>query len=54
MYSKERKYAESKMASTVNTEDGRKLTGCMVYCLRADAGRLMFGWFELTGAEKKT
>ena len=41
------------MASTVNTEDGRKLTGCMVYCLRADAGRLMFGWFELTGAEKK-
>ena len=41
------------MTSTVNKEDGRKLTGCMVYCLRANAGRPMFGWFELTDAEKK-
>ena len=41
------------MDSTVNKEEGRKLTGCMVYCLRANAGRPMFGWFELTAAEKQ-
>ena len=41
------------MTSTVNKEDGRNLTRCMLYCLRADAERPMFGLFDLTTAEKK-
>ena len=41
------------MDSTVNKEEGRKLIVCMVHCLRANAGRPMLGWFELTAAEKQ-
>ena len=40
------------MASTINKEDGRKLVACMVFCLRANGGRPLFGWFDLTDDEK--
>ena len=40
------------MASEFTREDGRKLVGSMVFCLRADAGRTLFGWFDLTDNEK--
>ena len=42
------------MATKLNREDGRKLVGCMVFCLRgADTGRTLFGWFDLKPDEKQ-
>ena len=40
------------MASEFTREDGRKLVGSMAFCLRADAGRTLFGWFDLTDNDK--
>ena len=41
------------MANKLNREDGRKLVGCMVFCLRVDTGRTLFGWLDLTQDEKQ-
>ena len=41
------------MDSLMNDEKGKKLVGCHIHCLRANAGRPMFGWFELTVTKKQ-
>ena len=41
------------MAEEFTRETGRKLVGCMVFCLRSNGARRLFGWFDLSETDKE-
>ena len=42
------------MANTISQLEAKKLTAAIAFCLRAEAGKPYFGWFDLTPDEKKS
>ena len=41
------------MAQKFTREMGRKLVGCMAFCLRYNETRRLFGWFDLSATDKE-
>ena len=41
------------MAEEFTREMGRKLVGCMAFCLRTNGARRLFGWFDLSETDKE-